>query len=301
MLLPAWQEGAGRESGGAPLEGGWRTGKSVRGPEQAPDAAARGRAMNFQVLLYHGVTLHREEIRGKPSREYLSRDEFHSQIRWMKEQKCTFMTLKECRELALRDAIPPRGVCLTFDDGKKSHLDLVAPVLVEEGIRGTFFIITDWLRRPNFLEPGDLRKLSDLGMEVGSHSLSHPFMTGLSESEMRREASDSKRFLEDLISAPVESYSYPYGDVNGRVRGTVAEAGYRVGCGAWRGPNTSSSDWLMLNRWGMHDTTGLEGLRRIVQQGKPSWPERGADWLKKTVGMRPYVRWRERFLKKAGE
>jgi peptidoglycan/xylan/chitin deacetylase (PgdA/CDA1 family) len=257
--------------------------------------------MKFQVLLYHGVTLHREEIRGKPSREYLSRDEFRTQIRWMKDRKCNFMTLQECRDLALRNEIPPRAVCLTFDDGKKSHLELVAPVLAEEGIRGTFFIITDWLGRPNFLGRGDLRKLSELGMEIGSHSLSHPFMTALSEAEMRQEASGSKRLLEELSGAPIESYSYPYGDVNDRVREIVAAAGYSVACGAWRGSNTSASDWLVLNRWGMHDTTGLEGLRRIVDQGKPSWLERGADWLKKTVGMRPYVRWRERFLRKAGE
>ena len=257
--------------------------------------------MNFQVLLYHGVTLHREEIRGKPSREYLSHEEFHSQIRWMKEQKCTFMTLQECRDLALRNAIPARAICLTFDDGKKSHLDLVAPLLVEEGIRGTFFIIPNWLGQANFLKPADLRKLSGMGMEIGSHSLSHPFMTALSEAEMRKEARDSKRYLEDVIGEPVGSYSYPYGDVNSRVRKIVAAAGYSVGCGAWRGPNTSVLDWLVLNRWGMHDTTGLAGLRRIVELGRPSWLERGADWLKKGVGMRPYVRWRERFLKKAGE
>jgi peptidoglycan/xylan/chitin deacetylase (PgdA/CDA1 family) len=256
--------------------------------------------MNFQVLLYHGVCLSRDEIRGKPSREYLTQDEFHSHIRWMKERGCTFMTLKDCLVRALRHETPEWGVCLSFDDGKKSHLDLVAPILLEEGIRGTFFIITDWLGRVNFMKSEDLPKLSEMGMEIGSHSLSHPFMTALSEEEMIIEASESKRYLEDLISAPVESFSYPYGDVNPRVREVVARAGYKVACGALRGSNTSASDWLVLNRWGMHDTTGLDGLRRIVELGRPSLLERGADWLKKGVGQRPYARWRERFLKKAG-
>ena len=139
-----------------------------------------------------------------------------------------------------------------------------------------------------------------MGMEIGSHSVSHPFMTTLSEEAMRSEAEDSKRYLEDLISRPVDSYSYPYGDVNARVRESVARAGYQVGCSGWRGSNTTDSDWLVLNRWGMHDTTGLQGLQRIMEEGTPSWLERGADLLKRSVGMRPYVRWRERFLKKAG-
>ena len=257
--------------------------------------------MTFQVLLYHGVLIHQGEIRGKPVREYLSRDEFHSQIRWMMSRDCTFLTLQECRDRALRGDLPAKTVCLTFDDGKKSHLDLVAPLLQEAGVRGTFFIITEWLGRPNFLKPAELRKLSEMGMEIGSHSVSHPFMTTLSDEAMCKETEDSKKYLEDLISRPVDSYSYPYGDVNERVRNVVARAGYKVGCGAWRGSNTSESDWLVLNRWGMHDTTGLQGLERIVEEGTPSWLERGADFLKRSVGMRPYVRWRERFLKKAGE
>jgi peptidoglycan/xylan/chitin deacetylase (PgdA/CDA1 family) len=260
-----------------------------------------GVAKTFQVLLYHGVLIHQREIRGKPVREYLSRDQFLSQVRWMKERDSTFLTLQECRERSMRGDLPARTICLTFDDGKKSHLDLVAPVLQEAGVRGTFFIITEWLGRPNFLKPPDLKRLSDMGMEIGSHSVSHPFMTTLSDEALWREAKESKEYLENLIARPVESFSYPYGDVNDKVREAVARGGYTVGCGAWRGSNTSEADWLVLNRWGIHDTTGLQGLKRIVEEGTPSLLERGADFLKRSVGMRPYVRWRERFLKKAGE
>ena len=36
--------------------------------------------------------------------------------------------------------------CLTFDDGYKSHFDIVLPLLEKYGQRGTFFVTGDWLR-----------------------------------------------------------------------------------------------------------------------------------------------------------
>jgi peptidoglycan/xylan/chitin deacetylase (PgdA/CDA1 family) len=258
-------------------------------------------ANRFQVLLYHGVSQSREEIRGKPLREFLARSEVLSQVRWLKSNGCEFLTLKQCRALALAQKMPPRAICLTFDDGKKSDLDLVAPLLAEEGICGSFFIIPGWVGRPNYLDRNELRMLSEQGMEIGSHSLSHPFMTALSPEEMKREAFGSKKYLEDLLGTSVESYSYPYGDVNARVRDTVAQAGYSIACGARRGSNTPGSDWLVLNRWPMHDTTGLAGLRRILESGRPSMLERGADWVKRALGMRRYVHLRQRVLRKAGD
>ena len=234
-------------------------------------------------------------------REWLSRDEVLSQVRWLKTQGCEFMTLRECRARATADALPARGICLTVDDGKRSDLELLAPLFAEEEIRGTFFIIPAWVGRPNYLDAGEIRSLSAQGMEIGSHSLSHPFMTTLSPEEMKREASQSKQFLEDLLGGPVESYSYPYGDVDARVRQVVAQAGYRIACGTRRGFNTAASDWLVLNRWPMLGKTGHEGLRRILERGEPPFVERGADWVKKAVGIRRYVHWRERVMRKAGD
>ena len=257
--------------------------------------------MSFQILLYHGLYREREEIRGKPAREYVSERDFRGQVRWLRENGYSLLTLGECLSRSERGELPRRTVCLSFDDGKRSDLELAAPVLAEEGVRGTFFVIPGWLGNPNIMVPEEVRRLAGMGMEIGSHSMTHPFMSTLSPAEMDREAADSKRCLENLVGTSVENFSYPFGDVDRRSRDAVVRAGYRTACGTRRGANTPPWDWLLLRRWGMHETTGLEGLRRILDRGTPTLLERGADWVKRSVGTDRYVRWRERILRRAGE
>ena len=255
--------------------------------------------MSFQVLLYHGLYADRSEIRGKPAREYVSRDDFSRQVRWMQEEGYALIPVRECRKRRELGESLLRTVALTFDDGKRSDLTLAAPLLLEVGVKATFFIIPRWLDRPNIMGPEAVRELSDMGMEIGSHSLTHPFMTSLTEEERVSEATDSKRFLEDLVGGEVESFSYPHGAADGRVREAVARAGYSSACGTVRGANPPSPDWLMLKRWGIHETTGLDGLRRILVRGTPSLFEQGADRLKRGLGPERYHRWREKLLRRA--
>jgi peptidoglycan/xylan/chitin deacetylase (PgdA/CDA1 family) len=252
--------------------------------------------VSFQLLLYHGVYATRSELRGKAAREYVSEEDFRGQVRWMASHGHTLLPLGECLRRAEGEGLPAQTVCLTFDDGKKSDLRRVAPILSSEGVRGTFFIIPGWLGNPNIMDASEVRSLANMGMEIGSHSRTHPFMTSLSVQEMEEEAAGSKRFLEDMLGRAVECFSYPYGDVNGRVRDAAARAGYRAACGTRRGGNAPGCDWLLLRRWGMHETTGIQGLRRILEGGAPSFLEKGADWVKSRVGAHRYTRWRERLM-----
>ncbi|HEV8374774.1 MAG TPA: polysaccharide deacetylase family protein [Candidatus Polarisedimenticolia bacterium] len=253
---------------------------------------------SFQLLLYHGIYGRRSELRGKPARESVSEEDFRRQVRWMMSQGYSILPLGECLRRMEGEGLPPRTVCLTFDDGKKSDLHRVAPILASEGVRGTFFIIPGWLGNPNIMGADEVRSLADLGMEIGSHSQTHPFMTSLTEPGLAAETALSKEFLEELVGKPVECFSYPYGDVDGRVRDAVARAGYRAACGTRRGGNSRGSDWLLLRRWGMHEGTGTDGLRRILELGVPTLLERGVDWAKRTAGLHRYTRWRERLMPK---
>jgi len=256
--------------------------------------------VNLQVLLYHGLYRDRAEIAGKPAREYLAVEDFRSQVLWLREAGFTFLPLRECRLRSERADLPPRTVCLTFDDGKASDLHLAAPVLAEQDARATFFIIPGWLGRRNILTADGVRELFDGGFEIGAHSLSHPFLTSLREEELQREIRAPKGYLEDLLGHPVESFSYPFGDSDKRVRNAVASAGYRVACGTQRGVNAGSVDWLNLNRWGIHESTGVPGLARLMSRRAPSIGERAGALVCGALGRERYVRWRARWARRAG-
>ncbi len=50
-------------------------------------------------------------------------------------------------------------------------------------------------------------------MEIGSHSVTYPRLSGLASETLLREGGDSRQMLSKIVSAPVEGFSYPYGAV----------------------------------------------------------------------------------------
>lgn len=121
------------------------------------------------------------------------------------------------------------GTVLTFDDGGCSALDVVAPVLAEHGLRGEFFLTTERLGTPGFLDHRQVGELAAAGHIVGSHSHTHPErMPALSDEQVLAEWRTSIAVLEDAIGMPVERASVPNGFTNRVVEEAAQEAGIRT-------------------------------------------------------------------------
>jgi len=117
-------------------------------------------------------------------------------------------------------------VLLTFDDGGVSAHGIIAAMLEERGWRGHFFITTDWIGRPGFLNEGQIRELRRRGHVIGSHSSSHPArMSRVSWDQMRREWQDSTQALAKILQEPVKVASVPGGYYSRRVSEAAALAG----------------------------------------------------------------------------
>lgn len=74
----------------------------------------------------------------------------------------------------------------------------------------------------------DLRELVASGVEVGSHTLTHPHLTRIDDGELHRELRESRLRLEDELGRPCRYVAYPYGDEDGRVRAAARTAGYEA-------------------------------------------------------------------------
>jgi len=72
-----------------------------------------------------------------------------------------------------------------------------------------------------YLTRAEIREISSLGFEVGSHGLSHTPMSRLSVNEQSKEMVESKSFLEAIVERPVKSFCYPYGRKSSYTRSTV--------------------------------------------------------------------------------
>lgn len=121
-------------------------------------------------------------------------------------------------------------VSLTFDDGWVSDYTEAFRVLREAGLRATFFVVAGLVDTPGYVTWQQLREMLAAGMEIGSHSLTHPFMHRLGPDELRHEFGESKRVIEDRLRQPVRTASLPRGWQPPGCEAVLHELGYRVFC-----------------------------------------------------------------------
>jgi peptidoglycan/xylan/chitin deacetylase (PgdA/CDA1 family) len=138
----------------------------------------------------------------------------------------------------------------TFDDAFRSAAT-VFPALQDLGVTIQIFVCTGFARDgapltiPE-LEGDDPEELSTMSWDelrghadreivIGSHTVSHAHLTGLSDAELRHELAESKAELESELSRPCTELAYPYGEHDARVRAAARAAGYHRAY-ALRGP-----------------------------------------------------------------
>jgi peptidoglycan/xylan/chitin deacetylase (PgdA/CDA1 family) len=125
-------------------------------------------------------------------------------------------------------ARPSSGWSLTFDDGGSSAL-AVAEELCRRAWRGHFFVTTDLMGQPGFVDADAVRELGRMGHAVGSHSVSHPAsMSLLPQSELLREWAESIQVLGEALGKPVRIGSVPGGHYRRNIARAAASAGIRV-------------------------------------------------------------------------
>lgn len=127
---------------------------------------------------------------------------------------------------AIARRIPPGDCLLTFDDGGSSAMR-IGEQLSARGWRGWFFVATDYIGRPGFLDADQIRTLAHAGHVIGSHSCSHPLrMSALSQNTLLDEWRRSREVLEALLGNPVRAASIPGGYYSRKVAEAAAIAGF---------------------------------------------------------------------------
>lgn len=136
--------------------------------------------------------------------------------------------------------MPEKPLLITFDDGSETVHSAALPALERHGFTAVVFVVASQLGGPASWDgelPGaehrqltadELKVLVKAGWSVGSHTLSHPRLTGVEAQQLGAELSGSKRVLEAALGAEVPWFAYPYGAYDARVRDAVSAAGYEM-------------------------------------------------------------------------
>jgi len=214
----------------------------------------------IKVLMYHRIF---DPMNGSPDDRMtcISPGTFRSHLRTIERLGFTPITFEDY-ELHLdgRMNLPRKPIIITFDDGYVDTLEQGLPILREFGMKAVVFALADPKMSSNSWDAGknitqaplmnreQIIELHSAGIEIGSHSLTHPHLTELTREQAWEEISRSRVLLEILLNAPVRVFAYPYGDLNADVRHLVGEAGYRFGCGVFTGPPSIGSDHFDIRR-----------------------------------------------------
>jgi peptidoglycan/xylan/chitin deacetylase (PgdA/CDA1 family) len=105
-----------------------------------------------------------------------------------------------------------------------------------------------------FAEPmtwDQARQLVKLGMNVGSHTVSHPNLTLLNAAELRSEFEVSRKRIEEQCAAPCRHLCYPYGFYSETVCEVARAAGYSSAVTTDSGVNQRNADVFKLRRLAM--------------------------------------------------
>jgi peptidoglycan/xylan/chitin deacetylase (PgdA/CDA1 family) len=103
------------------------------------------------------------------------------------------------------------------------------------------------------------------GIEIGSHTVTHPILSLQSRDEQAREIRESKAILEDRLQSPVTTIAYPNGqpaDFNEETKGLVRDAGYRAAASTVYGFSRPNRDDFAVRR--MTARSDLRGFRQVV-------------------------------------
>ena len=146
-----------------------------------------------------------------------------------------------------------KKIAISFDCAwGTEHTDAILKALDQNDVRCTFFMVEFWTEK----YPEYVKKIDEAGHEIGTHSKTHPYMSKLSEAEIRAELSSSSEAIPAVTGKKVDLFRPPYGDYDNLVIDTAKSMGiYSI---QW---DVDSLDWK--------DLSATDIAMRIINGVKP--------------------------------
>ncbi len=222
------------------------------------------------ILMYHKVE--EQEISSR-HKTYITSTRFESHLRylrWSRFQTLTFSDLNRFIGGELPWAqFPKKPVILTFDDGYVTTFQNAVPKLERFDFRAVFYVLGDSQIQSNLWDSAtgepvsrliggdEIRRLAELGHEIGAHSLTHPRLTELDANALRHEIDGSREAVIRMTGQAPHSFAYPYGGLNDSVKEAVRSAGFSFAVATDTGGRRMADDLFQIFRVSIFPQDGI--------------------------------------------
>jgi len=222
------------------------------------------------ILIYHSVRPYRPADLGGVRKFIATPDTVEQEFAYLKDNGYVSVTFDDLVARLLHgDPLPEKPVIICFDDGPETQHTYALPLLKKYSFTATFFLFTNAVGRPHYLDWAQVQELVADRMQIGCHSRFHPYLTRIDdERRLWDEIYGAKTILESHLGKPVTVYAYPFGQYNDHIVEMVKKAGYSCARGTFFGVVHSRDDLYELT--GLIRTSNLKvliaGLHALKQQ-----------------------------------
>ncbi|NLJ31151.1 MAG: polysaccharide deacetylase family protein [Clostridiales bacterium] len=211
------------------------------------DAPAEPETVCVPIMVYH-------EVKPKLSSYVISPYEFESDLKFLKENHYTAITMTELIDFVCRDkGIPEKPIILSFDDGYLDNYKYVYPLLKKYNQKIVLSVIAkntdDFTQVPDnnltysHMTWGQMKEIYDSGLvEIQNHTYNlHSDKNGRIGCKQMRGESDAhyeQVLSEDLmkcqeeiranIGATPNTFTYPYGESSKNTDGILKKLGFQA-------------------------------------------------------------------------
>ncbi|MFZ0513563.1 MAG: polysaccharide deacetylase family protein, partial [Candidatus Nitrosopolaris sp.] len=120
-------------------------------------------------------------------------------------------------------------VVLSFDDNRIGDFTYAKPILDKYGFKATFFVICGKTTGGGAMNWQDIAAMQKDGMDIESHTMTHPHLNMLNQSQLDYQIGGSKQCLASHgYNSTIFAYPYNSGSNNPAVVNTVAKY-YNIG------------------------------------------------------------------------
>jgi peptidoglycan/xylan/chitin deacetylase (PgdA/CDA1 family) len=206
------------------------------------------------ILSYHGVTDAEEQVGHDPYKLHIPLHLFQEHLDHLQRNYCVISLADFLLAKRENRRLPDYSVVLMFDDGFQDFFTVAADHLARRKLPATVFVITDRMNSnllPNgksHLSGRQVQELAASGIQVGSHTCSHPKLLDLPFDELRRELADARTAILSHTTQEDIPLSYPYGQTSETISKLAQSVGYCCGITGTLGPNDVDADVFWLNR-----------------------------------------------------
>lgn len=187
-----------------------------------------GYCLQVPVLVYHHIQPHAQAATKGQLNISVDNGTFDLQMAYLQSSGYNTITARQLIDALLtHNALPPKSILITLDDGYKDAYEYAFPIFKKYNITANLMISTGLLEGADYMSWDNINEMARSGrVYFTNHTWSHYALGRGSEEKIRYEIETADKQIEANTGQPVDIFTYPYGSFTDQSIAILKQLGY---------------------------------------------------------------------------